>query len=102
MQDLILTPLHMAYHNDQSSDHYFSYRASLLTVEYISFPQISNPNNSIDDVQISNNLSSPIRTMFIRNNEINNYNTRNRTTLHVPIGTSETNYTTCRFHGIYI
>ena len=23
MQDLILRPLHMAYHKDQSSDHYF-------------------------------------------------------------------------------
>ena len=50
----------------------------------------------------SNNLSSPIRTMFIRNNEIHNYNTRNRTTLHVPIGTTETTYATFRFHGIYI
>ena len=50
----------------------------------------------------SNNLPSPIRTMFIRNNEIHNYNTRNRTTLHVPIGTTETTYATFRFHGIYI
>ena len=50
----------------------------------------------------SNNLPSPIRTMFIKNNEIHNYNTRNRTTLHVPIGTTETSYATFRFHGIYI
>ena len=48
------------------------------------------------------NLPSPIRTMFIRNNEIHNYNTRNKTTLHVPIGTTETTYATFRFHGIYI
>ena len=40
--------------------------------------------------------------MFITNNEINNYNTRNRTTLHVHIGTTVTTYATFRFHGIYI
>ena len=40
--------------------------------------------------------------MFIRNNEIHNKNTRNRTTLHVSIGTTETTYATFRFHGIYI
>ena len=51
---------------------------------------------------LSNNLPSLIRTIFIRNNEIHNYNTRNRTTLHVPIGTTETIYVTFRFHGIYI
>ena len=42
----------------------------------------------------SNNLPSPIRTMLIRNNEIHNYNTRNRTTLHVSIGTTGTTYAT--------
>ena len=40
--------------------------------------------------------------MFIRNNEIHNYNTRNRTALHVPIGRTETTYATFRSHGIYI
>ena len=34
--------------------------------------------------------------------EITNYNTRNRTTMHVPIGTTENTYATFRFHGIYI
>ena len=43
-----------------------------------------------------------MRTMFIRNNELHNYNTRNNTTLYVLIGTTETTYTTFRFHGIYI
>ena len=50
----------------------------------------------------SNNLPSLIKTMFIRNNEIHNYNTRNRTTLHVPIGTTETTYATFRLYIIYI
>ena len=50
----------------------------------------------------SNNIPSSMRTLFIRNNEINNYNTRNRTTLHVPIDTTETTYATFRLHGIYI
>ena len=50
----------------------------------------------------SNNLTSTIRHMFIRSNEIHNYNTRNRTKLHAPIGTTETTYATFKFHGIYI
>ena len=40
--------------------------------------------------------------LLIRNNEIQTFNTGNRTTLHVPIGTAETTYATFGVHGIYI
>ena len=36
--------------------------------------------------------------MLIRNNETHKYNTRNRTSLHVPIGATEVTYTTFRRH----
>ena len=47
-------------------------------------------------------LPSPINELFITNNTVHNYNTRQRNNLHIQIGNGEEVYRLFSFHGIKI